>query len=54
MKYAAAISALLIAKEVCDNNAPINEANGNKYQAALERSNSIVYGAAIAYLKAAG
>lgn len=46
-----AIVSLSIAKDVCDNNAPINEAQGNIEQAALERQNSIEYGAAIKILE---
>ena len=49
----AAIEQLEIAKDVCDVNAPINEAEGNADQAALERRNSAVFAQAIEVLKAA-
>lgn len=53
MTHEAAITVLQIAKDVCDNNRPINMAEGNTEQAELERENSIAYGEAIEALKAA-
>ncbi len=54
MKHAAAIAQPTQAAEVCENNAPINEAEGNHEQAALERSNAQDYRSAIATLEAIG
>ena len=51
MKFSAAIAQLLIHAEICENNAPINEAEGNFEQAELERSNAKSYRAAIASLE---
>ena len=48
-----AIETLRVAKAQCDNNAPINEAEGNIEQAALERQNSVEYAKAIEILQAA-
>lgn len=53
MKHAVAIEELQIAKDVCDNNAPINEAEGNTDQAALERARSAAIDESIEALKAA-
>ncbi len=52
MKHKAAIAQLVISAEVCENNAPINEAEGNHAQAKLERENAASYRAAIAELEA--
>lgn len=52
MKHEAAIAQLLISAETCENNAPINEAEGNHAQAALERQNAEGYRGAIAALEA--
>lgn len=46
-----AINALQIAKDVCDTNAPINEAAGNMAQAQLEREHSAAFAKAIAVLQ---
>lgn len=54
MQHATAIAQLIIAAEICENNAPINEAESNHEQAALERSNAQDYRAAIAALEAIG
>lgn len=51
MKFSAAIAQLLVHAEICENNAPINEAEGNFKQAELERSNAKSYRAAIASLE---
>ena len=48
-----AIEVLRIAAEVCENNAPINEARGDVDQAELERKNAAEYRAAIEVLTAA-
>lgn len=52
MKHAAAIAQLEISAQVCETNAPINEASGNHEQAQLERDNAAAYRAAIARLQA--
>lgn len=52
MKHAAAIAQLEVSAQVCETNAPINEAEGNHEQAKLERDNAVAYRAAIAHLKA--
>lgn len=52
MQHAAAIANLKISAEVCETNAPINEAEGNHDQAKLERDNAESYRAAIASLEA--
>lgn len=54
MKHSAAIERLKQAAEACENNAPINEAEGNHEQAALDRSNAQAYRSAIATLEAIG
>ncbi len=54
MKHLAAIEQLKISAEVCENNAPINEAEGNISQAALERDNAAAYREAIQALESAG
>lgn len=51
MKFSAAIAQLLIHAEICENNAHINEAEGNFEQAELERSSAKSYRAAIASLE---
>lgn len=51
MKHAEAIAQLEISAQVCETNAPINEAEGNHEQAQLERDNAAAYRAAIAVLK---
>ena len=51
MNHESAIAQLTISAEVCETNAPINEAEGNHDQAALERSNAAAYRAAIARLE---
>lgn len=43
----AAVSSLQVAAEVCETNAPINEARGDIAQAKLERDNAAEYRAAI-------
>lgn len=53
MQFAAAIAQLQINAEICENNAPINEAEGNLEQAALERSNAKSYRDTIAALEVA-
>jgi hypothetical protein len=50
MNHATAIAQLAQAAEICEHNAPINEAEGDHAQAALERSNARHYRAAIAAL----
>lgn len=52
MKFTAAIAQLTLAAEVCENNAPINESEGNHEQAALERNNAQNYRSAIDTLSA--
>lgn len=52
MKHAAAIAQLEVSAQVCETNAPINEAEGNHEQAKLERDNAAAYRVAIAHLKA--
>lgn len=52
MKYADAIAQLTISAEVCETNAPINDAEGNHEQAALERKNAQSFRAAISRLEA--
>lgn len=52
MDFSAAIAQLVISAETCENNAPINEAEGNFEQAQLERENAAAYRAAIARLEA--
>lgn len=52
MKHDAAIAQLTISAEICENNAPINEARGDFDQAELERKNAEGYRAAIAALQA--
>ncbi len=47
----AAIETLRIAAEVCETNAPINEAEGKNDQAELERKNATEYRAAILVLQ---
>lgn len=54
MKHLAAIEQLKISAEVCENNAPINEDEGNISQAALERDNAAAYREAIQVLEAQG
>lgn len=54
MKHLVAIEQLKISAEVCENNAPINEAEGNASQAALERDNAVAYREAILVLEAQG
>lgn len=46
-----AIAALASATEVCETNAPINEREGDRAQAALERSNADNYREAIRKLQ---
>ena len=46
-----AIESLRIAAEVCEHNAPLNDAAGNADQAAIERKNAAEYRAAIEVLK---
>lgn len=53
MNFSAAIAQLEINAEICENNAPINEAEGNTEQAKLERVNAKSYRDAIAVLQAA-
>lgn len=48
----AAITALTINAETCENNAPIHEAEGKHEQAAMDRANATAYRAAIALLSA--
>lgn len=52
MKHESAIAQLEISVQVCETNAPINDAEGNHEQAQLERDNAAAYRAAIAHLKA--
>lgn len=52
MKYDSAIAQLTISAEVCETNAPINEAEGNHEQAAIERKNAQSFRDAIARLEA--
>ena len=49
--YQAAIAQLGISADVCENNAPIHEAEGNAEQAALSRANAESYRAGIEALK---
>lgn len=51
MNFEAAIEQLTISAETCENNAPINQAEGNLDQAGLERSNAEGYRSAIAMLE---
>lgn len=53
MKHLTAIEQLKISAETCETNAPINEAEGNLDQAALERSNAAAYREAIQVLESA-
>jgi len=48
MNFKAAIAQLEISAEICENNAPINEAEGNFEQARVERENAASYRLAIA------
>ena len=50
MKHAAAIQILIQAAEVCENNAPINDQEGDTNQAALERENAAAFRKAITTL----
>lgn len=50
MKHAAAIQILTQAAEVCENNAPINDQEGDTNQAALERENAVAFRRAITLL----
>lgn len=45
--YASAINQLTISAQICENNAPIHEAEGKHEQAALSRANAQSYRAAI-------
>lgn len=52
MNLSAAIAQLQINADVCETNAPINEAAGETAQAQLERDNAQSYREAIAVLEA--
>ena len=47
MKHAAAIQILTRAAEVCENNAPINDQEGDTNPAALERENAAAFRRAV-------
>jgi hypothetical protein len=49
--FAAAVAALTVSAETCENNAPIHEAEGRQEQAELSRANAENYRAAIARLE---